>query len=79
MITAYVLINTESIDPVIVAQELTYIEEVQNVHQVTGDYDLIAKIQAENVVVLREDIIKKIDETKGIAKTTSLIVEDQTL
>lgn len=79
MITAYILVNTDSVDPAQVAQELMYIEEVDNVHQTTGDYELIARINAENVISLREEILKKIETVKGVMKTTTLIVEDQTL
>ena len=77
MITSYILINTQSIDPIIVAQELTYLEEVENVHQTTGEYELIARVIAQNLIELREDILKKIESIKGIEKTTTLIVEDQ--
>ena len=79
MITAYVLLNTDSVDPTQVAQELMYIEEVDNVHQTTGEYALIARINAENMIDLREDILKKMEAVKGVMKTTTLIVEDQIL
>ena len=79
MITAYLLINTESVDPTQVAEQLMYLEEVDNVHQTTGEYELIARINAAHMIHLREEVLKKIETIKGVSKTTTLIVEDQIL
>ena len=76
MITAYVLINIEDIDPILVAQQLNYLEEVDNVHHTTGDYELISRVNAENLIELRENVLKKIEDIQGVVKTTMLIVED---
>ena len=74
MITAYILITTET-NPVIVGQVLTRFEEVENVHQVIGPYHLIARVNTENVIQLREKTVKNIERIKGVTKTTTLLTE----
>jgi len=76
MITAYLLINVESVNPVLVAEELILCEEVDNVHQIVGEYDLIARVTAKDVIHLREHVLKDIEHIKGVVKITSLVVED---
>ncbi|MFA4887009.1 MAG: Lrp/AsnC ligand binding domain-containing protein [Candidatus Nanoarchaeia archaeon] len=75
MITAYVLITTDNTNPVVVGQVLTRFEEVENVHQVIGPYHLIARVNAENVIELREKTIKNIERIRGVTKTTTLLTE----
>ncbi len=76
MITSYILITTESRNPILIAQDLTYLEEVENVHQTTGAYNLVARVSAKNMIELREHTLKKIDTIKGITKTTTLLIEN---
>ena len=75
MITAYVLITTDNTNPVVVGQVLTRFEEVENVHQVNGPYHLIARVNTENVIELREKTIKNIERIRGVTKTTTLLTE----
>ncbi|HZX12268.1 MAG TPA: Lrp/AsnC ligand binding domain-containing protein [Candidatus Nanoarchaeia archaeon] len=76
MITAYYLITTTVLDPVRVAQTLLHFEEVENCHQVAGDYDLIVRVTAQDLISLKEDLSPRIEATKGVSKATLLIVEE---
>jgi len=79
VIEAYILINTEIVDPVIVAKELTNLDEVENVHQVVGEYDLIARVNVEDVITLKEVTLPKITALRGVTLASTLIVETHTL
>ncbi len=77
MVSAYVLIGIEGVDANKVARELTDIDEVENVHLIYGEYDLIAKAKAKNLVDLKELALEKIGKVKGVIKTSTLIVADE--
>ena len=77
MVRAYVLIAIEGVDVNKVANELTTIEEIENVHLIYGEYDLIAYVKAKTLISLKELALEKIGKVKGIVKTSTLIVADQ--
>ena len=76
MVKAYVLIAIEGVDANKVANALTNIEEIENVHLIYGEYDLIATVKAKTLVVLKELALDKIGKVKGVIKTSTLIVAD---
>ena len=76
MVRAYVLIAIEGVDANKVANALTNIEEIENVHLIYGEYDLIAAVKAKTLVVLKELALDKIGKVKGVIKTSTLIVAD---
>ena len=76
MVKAYVLIAIEGADANKVAKELTYIDEIENVHLIYGEYDLIAEVKGKTLVDLRELALSKIGKVKGVIKTSTLIVAD---
>ncbi len=77
MVMAYVLIAIEGVDANKVANELTYLEEVENVHLIYGEYDLIAQVKGKNLIDLKELALSKIGKVKGVIKTSTLIVADE--
>ena len=76
MVKAYVLIAIEGADANKVAKELTHIDEIENVHLIYGEYDLIAEVKGKTLVDLRELALSKIGKVKGVIKTSTLIVAD---
>ena len=76
MVRAYVLIAIEGVDANKVANALTNIEEIENVHLIYGEYDLIAAVKSKTLVVLKELALDKIGKVKGVIKTSTLIVAD---
>ena len=54
MVRAYVLIAIEGVDANKVANALTNIEEIENVHLIYGEYDLIATVKAKTLISLKE-------------------------
>ena len=76
MVKAYVLIGIEGVDANKVARELTNIEEIENVHLIYGEYDIIAHVKAKNLIDLKELALEKIGKVKGVVKTSTLIVAD---
>ena len=77
MVKAYVLIETEGVDPHKIAGELMLIEEVENTHLIYGEYDLMAYVTAVNLIDLKELALEKIGKVKGVIKTSTLIVADE--
>jgi len=78
MVLAYVLITTIGKKGPEIAAELTNIPEVENIHTLYGEYDIIARIKTTNMDKLREIMFNKISKIQNINKTTTLIVADQT-
>lgn len=78
MMQAFILINIENIDPVQVGEDVTMIEGVENVHQTRGEYELVARVETESEITLREEVVPAIEKIKGVAKTSILeVTEDQ--
>jgi DNA-binding Lrp family transcriptional regulator len=55
-----------------VFNKLSKLHEVIEVHPLFGEYDLIAKIEAEDYESIGEIIIHKIKTIEGITDTTTL-------
>jgi len=56
------------------AAEIAKFPEVQEVHIITGDWDLLIKIRAENVDAIGKFVIDKLRLIKGIEKTLTCMV-----
>ena len=76
MVKSYVLIQIEGRDPRHIAEELTEIEEVENVNLIYGEYDLMAFVKTKDLIDLNELALEKIAKVHGVVKTSSLIVAD---
>ncbi|MFP3190854.1 MAG: Lrp/AsnC family transcriptional regulator, partial [Thermoproteota archaeon] len=78
--TAFILasvsysINGEKVSQREIAKEIAKFPEVQEVHIITGDWDLLIKIRAENVDKMGKFVIDKLRLVKGIEKTLTCVV-----
>ncbi|MDR2700407.1 MAG: Lrp/AsnC family transcriptional regulator [Nitrososphaerota archaeon] len=57
-----------------VAEEITRLSEVQEVHIITGDWDLLIKIRAENVNDIGKFVVDKLRRINGLQKTLTCMV-----
>lgn len=56
------------------AEDIAKFPEVQEVHIITGDWDMLIKLKAENVDSIGKFVIDKLRLVKGIAKTLTCMV-----
>ena len=73
MAEAYVLINCEIGSEEKVIEELKTIAGVKEVHGTFGAYDVLAKVESEQVETLRETITWKIRKIDKIRSTLTLM------
>jgi len=57
-----------------VAEEIARFPEVQEVHIITGDWDLLVKLRAENVDAVGRFVVDKLRLIKGLEKTLTCMV-----
>jgi Lrp/AsnC family leucine-responsive transcriptional regulator len=57
-----------------VAEEIGKFSEVQEVHIITGDWDLLIKLRAENVDAIGKFVVDKLRLIKGLEKTLTCMV-----
>lgn len=57
-----------------VAEEIAHFPEVQEVHIITGDWDLLVKLRAENVDAVGKFVVDKLRRIKGLEKTLTCMV-----
>jgi DNA-binding Lrp family transcriptional regulator len=57
-----------------IAKEIAKFPEVQEVHIITGDWDLLIKLKAENVDVIGKFVIDRLRLVRGIEKTLTCMV-----
>ncbi len=57
-----------------VAEEIARFPEVQEVHIITGDWDLLVKLRAENVEAVGKFVVDKLRLIKGLEKTLTCMV-----
>tara|TARA_B100001750_G_scaffold216778_1_gene201669 strand:+ start:527 stop:766 length:240 start_codon:yes stop_codon:yes gene_type:complete len=79
MAEAFVLINCEIGSEESVIEKLNSVDEVVEVHGTFGAYDILAKVEADNVEIIRETITWKIRKIEKIRSTLTLMgIEGQT-
>ena len=66
--------NKELLSQRELAREIAKFPEVQEVHIITGDWDLLIKVKAENVEAIGKLVIDKLRLIKGIKKTLTCVV-----
>lgn len=76
MEVAYLLIKCSQGKLKIASSRLRKYEEVDEIHEVFGRYDIIAKIICENRSELQSFIQNKLQITEGVATSETLIVSD---
>ena len=57
-----------------VAEKIANLPEIQEVHIIAGDWNMIAKVREKDVEGLGKAVLDKIREIKGVKETVSLIV-----
>ena len=73
MAIAYVLVNCDLGSEEAVISELKSIEGVKDVHGTFGAYDILAKVESDQVEALREVITWKIRRIPKIRSTLTLM------
>ncbi len=76
MISCYILIKSQHGKNKIVARRLEKIDEIIEVNELFGRYDIIIKIETYDMESLQQFMQNKIWITEGIAHTESLIVSN---
>jgi len=74
MLSAYVLILTEVSKVAHVAQALGAVDGVQVAEDLTGPYDIIAKIQAPGLDQLGRLVVSRIQVVDGVTRTLTCTV-----
>ena len=69
MVTAYILIQTEVGQAAAVAAKIAQIQGVTTAEDVTGPYDVIVRAEADNVDLLGQLVVARIQNVDGITRT----------
>ena len=69
MVHAYILIQTEVGKAAAVASQIAGIAGVTTAEDVTGPYDVIVVAEAENVDLLGQLVVAKVQNVEGITRT----------
>jgi DNA-binding Lrp family transcriptional regulator len=73
MATGFALLSISPLLEKEVYDKLKSISEISEVHPLFGEYDILLKIQCENIDTIGEVVIKKIRPIKGVMDTKTLI------
>ena len=74
MVQAYILIQSEVGKSSQVSESVGAIDGVVKAEEVTGPYDVIARVEAENFNELGQLVIAKIQDIQGITRTLTCTV-----
>ena len=72
MAIGFILISTAPAKEHEVYNELMKVKEIVELHPLFGEYDLIAKIQADDFNTLGQIVVNKIRSIDGVADTKTL-------
>ncbi len=73
MAIAYVLINCDLGYEEQIIEELKHISDVKEIHGTFGAYDILAKVESDQITTLRETITSKIRKIDRIRSTLTLM------
>ncbi|MBL7148032.1 MAG: Lrp/AsnC ligand binding domain-containing protein [Nanoarchaeota archaeon] len=73
---AYVLITTKSGYENQIATSLLEFSQVDNIHVLFGEFDIICRIKTNSEIELRKFILNKLRKIEGVEFTKTLIVAD---
>ncbi len=76
MITCFVLINVVANKEDDVYNALVNVNEIEGIREVFGQYDLIARVEAEDLSALRKLIINNIRNVDGVVSTATLVTTE---
>jgi DNA-binding Lrp family transcriptional regulator len=74
VVQAYILIQTEVGRSADVSKEIARISGVTMAEDVTGPYDVIARVEAGSVDELGQLVIARVQDVKGITRTLTCTV-----
>ena len=74
---AYVLINCDLGYEAEIIDELKHLDNVKEVHSVFGVYDILTKLESDNMEHLRDVITWKIRKLNRVRSTLTLIVPEK--
>jgi DNA-binding Lrp family transcriptional regulator len=74
VVQAYILIQTEVGTSATVARQIAQLPGVTLAEDVTGPYDVIARIEASNMNELGQLVIARIQEIKDITRTLTCTI-----
>ncbi len=74
MVQAYILIQTEVGKSATVAEAIREVPGVASAEDVTGPYDVIARVESNTVDELGKHVIAKIQDVAGITRTLTCTV-----
>ena len=77
MATAYVLINCDLGFEEQIIEELKHISDVKEVNGVFGAYDILAKVESDQISTLKETITRKIRKIDRVRTTLTLLVIEE--
>ena len=77
MAIAYVLINCDLGYEEQIIEELKHLSDVKEVHGVFGAYDILAKVESDQISTLRETIMWKIRKIRRVRSTLTLMVIEE--
>ncbi|TDP97468.1 Lrp/AsnC ligand binding domain-containing protein [Labedaea rhizosphaerae] len=69
MVHAYILVQTEVGKAAAVAAEIAGIPGVTTAEDVTGPYDVIVRAEADNVDLLGQLVVSRVQNVEGITRT----------
>ena len=70
---AYVLINASAGRAIDVARSLAGVSGITNADAITGEYDVIAQVDAPDVAGIGNVIVEKIQKVDGVFKTITCL------
>ncbi len=76
MFVAYMLISTRQGKLKLVSTSLRKLEQIKELHEVYGRFDIVARVEFEDYHKLKEFIQNKIQIVEGIVKTETLLGND---
>ena len=76
MATAYVLVNCDLGFDAEIIDEIKQLEDVKEVHWVFGAYDIILKLESDNVENLKDVITWKIRKLNRVRSTITLMATE---
>ena len=74
MLSAYVLIQTQVGKVAHVAQALNDLDGVESAEDITGPYDVIARIQAPSLDLLGRLVVSRVLAVDGVTRTLTCMV-----
>ncbi|MCW4032894.1 MAG: Lrp/AsnC ligand binding domain-containing protein [Candidatus Bathyarchaeota archaeon] len=76
MLTAFVLISTELGEEENLLKQLKSVSNVKEAHIVYGVYDIVVKVEAENMDILKEMVTRNIRSLSEVRSTITMTVAE---